>query len=91
MPPLGDMNGGLARMTSAYSFQRSSLVRVSYSRISGATKPCRYMLTNDSLTMSGEMSYPLKLVASCPLSSGVNALWPSSPLLADRDVLVGRY
>ncbi len=31
MPPFGDMKGGLARMTSAYSFQRSWLVSVSYS------------------------------------------------------------
>jgi len=31
MPPFGDMKGGLARMTSANSFQRSSEVRLSYS------------------------------------------------------------
>ena len=56
MPPFGDMNGGLARMTSAYSFQRSSLVRVSYSKMWGAAKPCRYMFTSDNRTISGEMS-----------------------------------
>ena len=56
IPPFGDMNGGLARITSAYSFHLSSLVSVSYSNIWGATKSWRYMLTRDNLTMSGEMS-----------------------------------
>ena len=50
----------------------------------GAANPCRYMFTSDSRTMSGEMSYPLKLSASRPRSSGVSALWPSSPALAAR-------
>ena len=50
------MNGGLARITSAYSFQRSSLVSVSYSKMCGSTKPCRYIFTSESLTISGEMS-----------------------------------
>jgi hypothetical protein len=46
----------LARITSAYSFQRSWLVRVSYSAMCGSAKPCRYILTSDKRTMSGEMS-----------------------------------
>src|SRR3990167_9113035 len=33
MPPFGDMNGGFARMTSAYSFHLSCEVSVSYSAI----------------------------------------------------------
>ena len=56
MPPFGDMKGGLARITSAYSFQRSWLVSVSYSKMCGLAKPCRYMFTSDRRTMSGEMS-----------------------------------
>ena len=56
MPPFGDMKGGLARITSAYSFQRSSLASESYSWICGLTKPCKYRLTSESRTISGEMS-----------------------------------
>ena len=42
------------------------------------------MLTKESRTISGEMSYPLKLAAKRPLSSGVNVLLPSSSMLAAR-------
>ena len=43
-------------MTSAYSFHLSCEVSVSYSAMCGSMKPCRYMFTSDSRTMSGEMS-----------------------------------